>query len=84
MSRMQGKDCTDRLAGYAGIDVCKARLDVHVLAAAGETAGEAAFAVANSTAGIGQLVAELARRGVGRVALEVNRIRKRSSGSFSR
>lgn len=66
MSRMQGKDCTDRRAGYAGIDVCKARLDVHVLAAD----GEAAFAVANTADGIAGLVAELAGRGVVRVALE--------------
>ena len=66
MSRIQGKDCPDGIAGYAGIDVCKARLDVHVLAAEGERR----LAVANDPAGIDRLVAELARLGIRRVALE--------------
>ena len=66
MSRIQGKDCTDRLTGYAGIDVCKARLDVHVFCAE----GEAAFAMPNTEEGIAGLVARLGARGVRRVVLE--------------
>ena len=66
MSRMQGKDCTDRLAGYAGIDVCKARLDVFAFTASG---GEA-FSVENGRKAIAGLVARLGALGVRRVALE--------------
>jgi len=66
VSRMQGKDCTDRPTAYAGIDVCNAWLDVHV-AAGGEGV---AFRAANSRAGISGLVARLSEFRVGRVALE--------------
>jgi transposase len=66
MSRMQGKDCTDRATAYAGIDVCKAWLDVHV---AGD-AGESGFRVANTRAGIAELVRRLGRLPVARAALE--------------
>lgn len=66
MSRIQGKDCTDRLAGYAGVDVCKARLDVHAFSAEGEKA----CAVPNTKKGMSELVARLGALGVRRVALE--------------
>lgn len=66
MSRMQGKDCTDGLTAYAGIDVCKAWLDVHV--AAGPR--QEAFRVANDKTGIAGLVTRLKALGVARVALE--------------
>lgn len=66
MSRMQGKDCTDGLTAYAGIDVCKAWLDVHV---AGVPRQEA-FRVANDKTGIAGLVARLKALAVARVALE--------------
>lgn len=66
MSRIQGKDCTDGLAGYAGIDVCKARLDVFAFAAE----GDAAFAAPNTKKGIAGLIARLGALGVRRVALE--------------
>lgn len=66
MSRMQGKDFTDGPTAYAGIDVCKAWLDVHV--AAGPR--QEAFRVANTAAGIAGLVARLQGMAVVRVALE--------------
>lgn len=66
MSRMQGKDGADKLAGYAGIDVCKARLDVHVFAAGAQLA----FAVPNTAPGVAGLARRLGALGVRRVALE--------------
>jgi transposase len=63
---MQGKDCTDKATAYAGIDVCKAWLDVHVLGQEGETA----FRVANTSAGIAELPRRLDRTAVARAALE--------------
>lgn len=66
MSRIQGKDFTDSATAYAGIDVCKAWLDVHLLGA-GRDAG---FRVANSAAGIGELLARLDGLPLGRVLLE--------------
>ena len=66
MSRMQGKGSSDDRIAYAGIDVCKARLDVCV-----DDAGrEQCFAVPNTPAGHGRLARDLARRAVRRVALE--------------
>ena len=38
MSRIQGKDSTDNTTAYAGIDVCKAWLDIHLLAGEREEA----------------------------------------------
>lgn len=66
MSRMQGKDGTDRPRAYVGIDVCKARLDIHVSSAGREEA----FAVANTPAGIAGLLRRLGRFTVARAALE--------------
>ncbi|MFQ5567251.1 MAG: IS110 family transposase [Paracoccaceae bacterium] len=66
MSRMQGKDSTDNTTAYAGIDVCKAWLDIHLLA--GER--EEAFRVANTAEGIAALLRGLAGFTVGRAALE--------------
>jgi transposase len=66
MSRIQGKDFTDKATAYAGIDVCKAWLDVHVLGA-GRDAG---FRVANTAAGIGELLARLDGIPLARVLLE--------------
>lgn len=66
MSRIQGKDYTDSATAYAGIDVCKAWLDVHVLGA-GRDAG---FRVANDAEGIGALLARLEGLPLGRVVLE--------------
>jgi transposase len=63
---MQGKDCTDKATAYAGIDVCKAWLDVHVLGQEGETA----FRVANTSAGIAESLRRLDRAAVARAALE--------------
>ena len=63
---MQGKDSTDTITAYVGIDVCKAWLDVHV--AAGERS--TTLRVANAAAGIGELVRRLEGFTVGRVALE--------------
>lgn len=74
MSRMQGKDCTDGVTAYAGIDVCKAWLDVHVDVPLDMHLGagprQERFRAANSRAGISGLVARLSRLGVARVALE--------------
>ena len=66
MSRIQGKDFTDSTTAYAGIDVCKAWLDVHVLGA-GRDEG---FRVANDAAGIGELLARLDGIAIGRALLE--------------
>jgi len=66
MSRIQGKDSTDSTTAYAGIDVCKAWLDIHLLA--GER--EEAFRVANTPAGIAELLGRLAGVTVSRAALE--------------
>ncbi len=66
MSRIQGKDYTDSATAYAGIDICKAWLDVHVLGA-GRDAG---FRVANTAAGIRELLARLEGLPVGRVLVE--------------
>lgn len=66
MSRIQGKDSTDNTTAYAGIDVCKAWLDIHLLA--GER--EEAFRVANTRAGIAELLGRLAGVTVSRAALE--------------
>lgn len=66
MSRIQGKDYTDSATAYAGIDVCKAWLEVHVLGA-GRDAG---FRVANDAEGIGELLARLEALPLGRVVLE--------------
>lgn len=66
MSRIQGKDFTDSTTAYAGIDVCKAWLDVHILGA-GRDAG---FRVANDAAGIRELLARLDAIVVARVLLE--------------
>jgi len=66
MSRIQGKDYTDSATAYAGIDVCKAWLDVHVLGA-GRDEG---FRVANTAEGIAELLARLEGLPLGRVVLE--------------
>jgi len=66
MSRIQGKDYTDSATAYAGIDVCKAWLDVHVLGA-GRDEG---FRVGNTAEGIAELLARLAGIPLGRVVLE--------------
>lgn len=63
---MQGKDSTDKITAYVGIDVCKAWLDVHI-AAEGRSI---ALRVANSAKGIGELKRRLAGFAVRRVALE--------------
>ena len=63
---MQGKDSTDRIAAYVGIDVCKAWLDVCV-ASGGR---HAAWRVANTGAGVRELVRRLGGFEVRRVALE--------------
>jgi len=58
MSRIQGKTITEGSAVYAGVDVSKAWLDLHVLG------GDSALArrFANDEPGIGALVAVLAER----------------------
>jgi len=66
MSRIQGKDYTDSATAYAGIDVCKAWLDVHVLGA-GRDEG---FRVGNDAEGIGALLARLEGLPLARVVLE--------------
>ena len=66
MSRMQGKDSTDRITAYVGIDVCKAWLDIH-LAAEGR---DIPFRVANTPAGIAELLGRLGGFAVRRTALE--------------
>jgi transposase len=63
---MQGKDHTDSSPAYAGIDVCKAWLDVHLLAGAREMS----FRVANTSAGIAELLRRLDGIAVARAALE--------------
>jgi Transposase len=63
---MQGKDSTDRIAAYVGIDVCKAWLDVCV-ASEGRCA---AWRVANTDAGVRELLRRLGGFEVRRVALE--------------
>jgi transposase len=69
-SRMQGKDTTDKIEVYVGIDVSKSRLEVAVVAAAGAGAEEEAWRVANSAAGVADLVRRLGRFTVLRAALE--------------
>jgi len=63
---MQGKDTTDRITAYVGIDVCKAWLDIHVAA---ELRDEP-FRVANTPAGIAELLRRLSGFTVARAALE--------------
>ena len=63
---MQGKDSTDRIAAYVGIDVCKAWLDVCVAA----DGRRAAWRVANTGAGVRELLRRLGGFEVRRVALE--------------
>ena len=63
---MQSKDSTDRIAAYVGIDVCKAWLDVCV-ASGGRCA---AWRVANTGAGVRELLRRLGGFEVRRVALE--------------
>lgn len=63
---MQGKDSTDKIIAYVGIDVCKAWLDVHIAAEERSTA----LRVANSAEGIGELKRRLEGFMVRRVALE--------------
>jgi transposase len=63
---MQGKDSTDRITAYVGIDVCKAWLDVHIAA----EERSSALRVANSAEGIRELGRRLDGFAVGRVALE--------------
>ena len=63
---MQGKDSTDTITAYVGIDVCKAWLDVHIAAAERSTT----LRVANAAGGIGELVRRLEGLTVRRVALE--------------
>ena len=65
MSRIPGKDSTDSTTAYAGIDVCKAWLDIHLLA--GDR--DEAFRVANTRAGIAELLGRLAGVTVSRAAL---------------
>ena len=63
---MQGKDSTDRMPAYVGIDVCKAWLDVCVSQGGRHTA----WRVANTGAGLGELIRRLGGFEVCRVALE--------------
>ncbi len=63
---MQGKDITDRNTAYAGIDVCKAWLDV-CLSRGGR---HEVWRVANTGAGIDELLRRLGGCGLRRVALE--------------
>ena len=63
---MQGKDSTDRMRAYVGIDVCKAWLDVCVSAGGQHTA----WRVANTREGVRELVRRLGGFEVRRVALE--------------
>ena len=58
MSRIQGKTFTDTHQVYAGIDVCKATLDLHVLDPGGDGASRR---FANTDAGIRSLVIRLGR-----------------------
>jgi transposase len=63
---MQDKDSTDSIAAYVGIDVCKAWLDVCV-ASGGR---RVTWRVANSGAGVRELLRRLGGFEVRRVALE--------------
>ncbi len=64
MSRIQGKAITDGPAVYAGVDVSKASLDLHVL---GEGKRGLARRFTNDEAGIAALVAALSERSGGQV-----------------
>ena len=68
MSRIQGKTVSDGTAVYAGVDVSKATLELHVLGSPGVGGGSAALArrFANDAAGISGLLHCLAERGRGR------------------
>ena len=63
---MQGEDSTDKITAYVGIDVCKAWLDVCI----STQSRRSTFRVANSAAGIRELLRRLAGVTVVRVALE--------------
>jgi transposase len=66
MSRIQGKTFTDSSQVYAGIDVCKASLDLHVLDPGGDGMSRR---FANTPSGIRSLIARLGDNRC-RVALE--------------
>lgn len=63
---MQGKDLTDRITAYVGIDVCKAWLDVCVAGGATQTS----WRVANTGAGVSELLQRLGGFNVQRAAIE--------------
>lgn len=63
MSRIQGKTITEAAAVYAGVDVSKASLDLHVLAGKGRGL---ARRFPNDEAGISAIVATLSGRAAGR------------------
>lgn len=63
---MQGKDISDSSHSTAGVDVCKARLDICILT----RGGAESFAVANDVSGLAEAIERLHRLGVGRVAME--------------
>jgi len=67
MSRIQGKTITDGVQVYAGIDISKASLDLHVLEpTGGAKGGGLARRFANTHEGIAMLLGCLAERGAGR------------------
>ncbi len=73
MSRIQGKTFTDSIRVYAGIDVCKASLDLHVLEADTVGNGGLSHRFANTEAGIRSMISRLDARLAGqpcRVAIE--------------
>ena len=73
MSRIQGKTISDGTPVYAGVDVSKATLELHVLEAGGRAGGGQRHRFANDAAGIAALLGCLeghCRGRPGRVAFE--------------
>ena len=61
---MQGKDSTDRMPAYVGIDVCKAWPDVYV----SQGGRHPAWRVAHTGTGLGELIRQLSGFSEGSIA----------------